>query len=108
MTTIAMYLEALRSGEAVWRDQSAELGTVATSLADVDAALLGARVAPGVQAFLDGWGAQLASLGRRAEGHADAVHDAAARLGLVDDETAARLAALLPHDAPRGLLDRAA
>jgi hypothetical protein len=74
--SLYVYLEALRSSAQAWEDQGEVVRGGRKSLGDVDASLLGARVRPAAQAFIDAWDKEIKRLEDAAGNHAQALRDA--------------------------------
>jgi hypothetical protein len=74
--SLYVYLEALRRSAESWDDQGAVVRGARKSLGEVDASLLGARVQPAAQAFIDAWMTEIKRLEDAAGDHADALRDA--------------------------------
>ena len=74
--SLYVYLEALRSSAQAWEDQGEVVRGGRKSLGEVDASLLGARVRPAAQAFIDAWDKEIKRLEDAAANHAQALRDA--------------------------------
>ena len=74
--TLHVYLRALRDAAQAWEDQGEVVRGGRKSLGEVDASLLGARVQPAAQAFIDAWMKEVKRLEDAAGNHADALRDA--------------------------------
>lgn len=74
--SLYVYLEALHSSARAWEDQGEVVRGGRKSLGDVDASLLGARVRPVAQAFIDAWEKEIKRLEDAAGNHAEALRDA--------------------------------
>jgi hypothetical protein len=74
--TLYVYLEALRTSAQAWEDQRDVVRGGRKSLGEVDASLLGARVQPAAQAFIDAWEKEIKRLEDAAGNHAEALRDA--------------------------------
>lgn len=71
-----VYLDALGRSAQSWEDQGEVVRGGRTSLGEVDASLLGARVQPAAQAFIDAWMIEVKRLEDAARDHAQALRDA--------------------------------
>jgi hypothetical protein len=74
--TLYVYLEALSRSAQSWEDQGEVVRGGRKSLGEVDASLLGARVQPVAQAFIDAWMTEIKRLEDAAGHHAEALRDA--------------------------------
>lgn len=74
--SLYVYLEALTRSATSWEDQGEVVRGGRKSLGEVDASLLGARVQPAAQAFIDAWMTEIKRLEDAAGNHADALRDA--------------------------------
>lgn len=74
--SLYVYLEALSRSAQSWQDQGEVVRGGRKSLDEVDASLLGARVQPAAQAFIDAWMTEVKRLEDAAGDHADALRDA--------------------------------
>lgn len=72
-----VYLAALTTAAQAWEDSSETMRGARKSIADIDATLLGPRVATAAQAFIDTWLAEIKTLQTSASDHADALREAA-------------------------------
>lgn len=88
--SLYVYLEALRSSAQAWEDQGEVARGGRKSLGDVDASLLGARVRPAAQAFIDAWEKEIKRLEDAAGNHAEALRDAGLLFQQSDQDVVAR------------------
>ncbi len=100
MGDVAVWSENLRAAAGGWREQQGTLRDARNGLAGAEAstAVVGARVAPALDAFLDAWVTHLADRAATAERHADDLDAAAADYDATDEASRQRLAQLLPWD----------
>lgn len=94
--SIAVWFAALKRASEGWDAQAEDLHGARNSLLGVDTSLLGTRVAPHAQAFLDTWTAELKSVGTEAEDNSTALLDVKAQWSGVDRATVEATQALLP------------
>ena len=88
--SLFVYLAAVNKAALAWEDTSETVRGSRKSLADIDTALLGPRVASAAQGFLDTWLSEVKTLQSSASDHADALREAA----------------LLVHQADADMLER--
>jgi hypothetical protein len=74
--SLHVHLAALSRSARSWEDQGDVVRGGRKSLGEVDASLLGARVRPAAQAFIDAWMTEVKRLEDAAGDHADALRDA--------------------------------
>jgi hypothetical protein len=74
--SLYVYLAALQRSAESWEEQREVVRGGRKSLGEVDASLLGARVQPAAQAFIDAWMQEVKRLEDAAGDHADALRDA--------------------------------
>lgn len=74
--SLYVYLEALSRSARSWEDQGDVVRGGRKSLGEVDASLLGSRVQPAAQAFIDTWMTEIKRLEDAAGNHAQALRDA--------------------------------
>ena len=67
--SLYVYLEALSRSAQSWEDQGEVVRGGRKSLGEVDASLLGARVQPAAQAFIDAWMKEMKRLEDAAADH---------------------------------------
>ena len=94
--TVQVWFARLRSAADVWDDGREGLTGAATSLAEAQVGLLGSRVAPHAQAFVDTWSAELRRLSAAAESHADALRESATLFSTADQLSVQESQELLP------------
>ena len=93
--SLYVYLAALNSSAQAWEDTGETIRGSRKSLADIDASLLGPRVATAAQVFIDTWLSQIKSLQTAATDHGDALREAAVLVHQADSDTIARSQQLL-------------
>ncbi|PVG81863.1 hypothetical protein DDE18_14165 [Nocardioides gansuensis] len=94
MTLIA-YLAALEKAATQWEDQGEQLVGARTTLAEADSGVLGPRVSPVADDFLEAWRKELDRLVETAGKHGKALDDTAADLDYADQETVDRMQSLM-------------
>ena len=75
--SLYVYLAALNTSAQAWEEAGETVRGSRKSLADIDASLLGPRVATAAQAFIDTWLTEIKSLQTAATDHGDALREAA-------------------------------
>ena len=90
-----VYLAALSTSARAWEDTSETIRGARKSLADIDATLLGPRVATAAQAFIDTWLIEIAALQTSASDHGDALREAALLVHQADTDAIERSRQLL-------------
>lgn len=95
---VIVWRRALLDASSAWSDQADDLYGARKSLDGIDTSLLGPRVSPAADAFLDVWTAQVQDLRQDAEEHAAALSDAALTWIATDAATVEGLQRLLPWD----------
>lgn len=93
--SLYVYLAALNTSATAWEDAGETLRGARKSVGDVDASLLGPRVAPAAQAFIDTWLSEIKALQTAATDHGDALREAAVLVHQADADTIARSQQLL-------------
>lgn len=93
--TLYVYLAALRTSAQAWEDTGETIRGSRKSLTDIDAGLLGPRVAIAAQAFIDTWLSEITSLQTAATDHGDALREAALLVHQADADVIARSQQLL-------------
>lgn len=88
--TLHVYLGALRDAAQAWEDQGEVVRGGRKSLGEVDAALLGSRVRPAAQVFIDAWMKEVKRLEDAAGDHADALRDASLLFQHTDQDVVER------------------
>jgi hypothetical protein len=88
--SLYVYLAALSSSAQAWEDTSETVRGSRKSLSDVDASLLGPRVATAAQAFIDTWLAEIKTLQTTATDHGDALREAALLVNQADTDAIER------------------
>lgn len=94
MTLIA-YLAALQKAATQWEDQEERLVGARTTLSDADPDLLGPRVSPVADDFLEAWRKELDRLIAEARNHGMALNETAAGLDYADQATVERMQSLM-------------
>lgn len=94
MTLRARGPELMASAQA-WEDASDRVRGARRSLVDIDTAVLGPRVAPHAESFLDTWLAEITRLGADATDHGEALRDASSLYARADEDALARNEQLL-------------
>lgn len=74
--SLYVYLDALNRSAQAWEDQGEVVRGGRKSLGEVDASLLGSRVQPAAQAFVDAWMKEIKRLEDAAVDHGEALRDA--------------------------------
>jgi hypothetical protein len=74
--SLYVHLAALQRSAQSWEEQGEVVRGGRKSLGEVDATLLGARVQPAAQAFIDAWMQEVKRLEQAAGDHADALREA--------------------------------
>lgn len=74
--SLQVYLAALARSAQGWEDQGEVVRGGRKSLGEVDASLLGSRVQPAAQAFIDAWMTEIKRLEDAAVDHGEALRDA--------------------------------
>lgn len=93
--SLYVYLAALTTSAQAWEDSSETVRGSRKSLADIDAALLGPRVATAAQTFIDTWLAEIKKLQTSASDHGDALREAALLVHQADTDVIERNKQLL-------------
>ncbi len=88
--SLYVYLEALSRSAQSWEDQGEAVRGGRKSLGEVDASLLGARVQPAAQAFIDTWMQEIKRLEDAAADHAQALLDASLLFAQADQDVVER------------------
>lgn len=88
--SLYVYLAALNTSAQAWEDTGETIRGSRKSLADIDASLLGPRVATAAQGFIDTWLSEIKSLQTKATDHGDALREAAMLVHQADEDTIAR------------------
>lgn len=96
--TLYVYLAALDQAALAWEDTSETVRGARKSLADVDATLLGPRVATAAQTFLDTWLGEMKTLQTSASDHGDALREAALLIHQADADVLERSQQLMMWD----------
>lgn len=93
--SLYVYLAALLTSARAWEETSETIRGSRKSLSDIDASLLGPRVATAAQAFIDTWLSEIKTLQTAATDHGDALREAALLVEQADADTIARSQQLL-------------
>lgn len=93
--TLRAHGPALMASAQAWEDASDQVRGARRSLADIDTAVLGDRVAPHAEEFLDTWLVETTRLGTDATDHGEALRDACSLYARADEDTLARNEQLL-------------
>lgn len=93
--SLYVYLAALKTSAQAWEDTGETIRGSRKSLADIDASLLGARVATAAQGFIDTWLSEIKTLQTAATDHGDALREAALLVHQADADVVARSQQLL-------------
>ena len=93
--SLYVYLAALNTSAQAWEDTGETVRGSRKSLADIDASLLGPRVATAAQGFIDTWLTEITNLQTAATDHGDALREAALLVHQADADTIARSQELL-------------
>lgn len=93
--SLYVYLAALNASAQHWEAAGETIRGARRSLADVDAALLGPRVATAARAFMDTWLAETKTLQTAASDHGDALREAALLVHQADADAIDRSQQLL-------------
>lgn len=93
--SLYVYLAALNTSAQAWEDTGETIRGSRKSLADIDANLLGPRVATAAQGFIDTWLTEITSLQTAATDHGDALREAVLLVHQADADTIARSQELL-------------
>jgi len=88
--TLYVYLAALNTSAQAWEDTSETVRGASKSLADVDASLLGDRVAGAAKSFIDTWMTEIKRLQTTAGDHGDALRDTALLYAQADSDVIER------------------
>lgn len=88
--SLYVYLAALAESAQAWEDTSESVRGARKSLTDIDATLLGDRVAPSAQAFIDTWMTEIKRLQTAATDHSDALRDASLLFDQADTDVVER------------------
>lgn len=88
--SLYVYLAALATSAQAWEDTSETLRGARKSLADIDTASLGTRVAPHAQDFVDTWMTEIKRLQTAAADHGDALRDASLLFDQADTDVIER------------------
>ena len=94
--SIQVWFARLRDAADVWDDGREGLTGAVTSVSEAPLELLGSRVQPHAQAFVDTWAAELRRLAGAAEGHAVALRDSATLFAGADQLSVQESQELLP------------
>lgn len=100
MNGFSVNLWILSSVSTIWEEQADNLRAARKRLtaAGDQSGTLGDRVGPVAKAYFETWGAEAGSEATAAQGHAKALSMAVSSYNLLDEESAARLRALVPWD----------
>lgn len=93
--SLHVHLAALTSSAQAWEDISETIRGSRKSLSDVDAGLLGPRVAAAAQAFIDTWLTEIWDLQVSATDHGEALREAALLVHRADTDVIERSQQLL-------------
>lgn len=93
-----VHLAALNESARAWEDTSDTVRGSRKSLADVDASLLGDRVSPYAQVFIDTWMTEIQRLETTAVDHGEALRDAATLYAQADSDVVERSRQLMVWD----------
>ncbi|EON24331.1 integral membrane sensor signal transduction [Nocardioides sp. CF8] len=93
--SLYVYLAALNTSAQAWEDTGETIRGSRKSLSDVDAGLLGPRVATAAQAFIDTWLSEIKALQTTATDHGDALREAAMLVHQADVDVIERTKQLL-------------
>ncbi len=93
--SLYVYVAALIASAQSWEDTSETVRGASKSLADVDANLLGDRVARAAQSFIDTWMTEIKRLQTTAADHGDALRDASTLYHQADTDALERSRQLL-------------
>jgi hypothetical protein len=93
--SLFVYLAALETSARAWEDASETVRGASKSLADVDANLLGDRVAGAAKTFIDTWMTEIKRLQSVASDHGDALRETALLYDQADTDTVERSQQLL-------------
>ena len=88
--SIFVYVAALITSAQAWEDTSEKVRGAGKSLVDVDASLLGDRVAGAATSFIDTWLTEIKRLETTAGDHGDALRDAALLYDQADNDVVER------------------
>lgn len=88
--SIYVYVAALMTSAQAWEDTSEKVRGAGKSLVDVDASLLGDRVAGAAASFIDTWLTEIKRLETTAGDHGDALRDAASLYDRADNDVVER------------------
>jgi hypothetical protein len=88
--SLSVYLAALTASAQAWEETSETVRGARKSLTDVDATLLGDRVAPSARAFIDTWMTEIKRLQTAATDHSDALRDASLLYDRADTDVVER------------------
>ena len=88
--TIYVYLAALTTSAQAWEDTSETVRGASKSLSDVDANLLGDRVAGAARTFIDAWMTEIKRLQTTAADHGDALRETAQLYQHADNDVVER------------------
>ena len=100
MNGFSVNLWILSSVSTTWEEQADNLRAARKRLAAAgeQSDSLGDRVGPVAKAYFETWGAEAGAQATAAQGHAKALSMAVSSYSLLDEESAARLRALVPWD----------
>ncbi|MEO5665979.1 MAG: hypothetical protein ABIR39_22140 [Nocardioides sp.] len=93
--SLYVYVAALKTSAQSWEDTGETIRGSRKSLSDIDASLLGPRVATAAQGFIDTWLTEIKSLQTAATDHGDALREAALLVHQADADSIARSQELL-------------
>ncbi len=93
--TIYVYLAILNNTAATWEETSETIRGSAKSLADIDTAQLGPRVAQAAEVFIQTWTTEIKGLETSARDHGDALRETALLFGTSDQDALERSSHLL-------------
>lgn len=93
--SLLIYLNALTSSAEAWEDTSETVRGARKSLTDIDAGLLGPRVATAAQEFIDTWLIEIKGIQTLATDHGEALRDAARFYDQADTDAVGRCQQLM-------------
>ena len=88
--SLYVYLAALTTSAQAWEDTSETVRGASKSLSDVDANLLGDRVAGPAKSFIDTWMTEIKRLQTTASDHGDALRETALLYEQADTDVVGR------------------
>lgn len=94
--TVQVWFARLRDAAQVWDDGHEQLTGALTSLAEAPVELLGSRVQPHAEAFVDAWTQELRRLAATADDHAGALRDTASLFARAEQLSVEESQDLLP------------